>query len=371
MNRNSAPCFPMAGRVEQFRQFYRRANDRPLLGFFVGSEYPLHRYRASDRLPTERPLIPEDFDVAPYLDDSDRLFQLHEACGGDFIWSASAFWGIPWLEVALGCPIFANHETGSIYAKSPSNFNGPASIPEFDPDSPWMHKTVEFISRMAERSGGRWPIGTTRMRGISDLLSTLYGGTEFILAMFDQPNEVHAVCRRLTDFWIEFGKLQLRHIPPFHGGVGSFYYNLWAPPGTIWHQEDAAALLSPALYDQFIREHDARIAQAFPGCIMHQHPTRFVPTDFYMRMPFLALELHIDEGGPSAEALRPTHLKILADKPLVIWGDIPEDDLDWIFTRLPSAGLAVITTVQTPEEAGVIWRRHLEHVGTDSGSSHE
>jgi hypothetical protein len=231
--------------------------------------------------------------VAPYLDDCDRLFDLHEACGGDFIWSASAFWGIPWLEVALGCPIFADHSTGSIHAKPPPNFAGPDSIPEFDANSPWMRKAVEFLVRMAERSGGRWPIGTTRMRGISDLLS-LYGGSDFILAMMDRPDEVKRL-PRLTDFWIEFGKLQLAHIPPFHGGVGSFYYNLWAPPGTVWHQEDAAALLSPALYDGFIREHDDRIARAFEAVIMHQHPTKFVPTDFYLGMPFLALELHIVE----------------------------------------------------------------------------
>jgi len=355
----SAPHFPIAQRVARFRRFYQRTNERPLLGFFVGSDYPLRRYRASDNLPTDRPLTPEDFEVAPYLDDCDRLFDLHEACGGDFIWSASAFWGIPWLETALGCPIFADHSTGSIHTKPPANFVGPDSMHGFDVNSPWMRKTVEFLNRLAERSNGRWPIGTTRMRGISDLLSALYGGSDFILAMTDRAAEVERVCRKLTDYWIEFGRLQLAQIPPFHEGIGSFYYNLWAPAGTIWHQEDAAALLSPKLYDEFIRGHDDRIARSFPGCIMHQHPTNFVPTDFYLKMPFLALELHIDEGGPSAEALHPTHLKILAHKPLVIWGNIPERDLDWIFNKLPPQGLAVITVVESSEQAAVIWQRYF------------
>jgi hypothetical protein len=356
----SAPHFPIAERVERFQRFYQRTNERALLGFFVGSDYPLRRYRASDGLPDCRALTPEDFVVAPYLDDCDRLFDVHEACGGDFIWSASAFWGIPWLEVALGCPIFADHSTGSIHAKPPPHFAGPDSIPDFAANSPWLHKAVEFLDRVAERSKGRWPIGTTRMRGISDLLSALYGGSDFILAMTDRPEEVKQVCCKLTDFWIDFGRLQLAHIPAFHGGVGSFYYNLWAPPGTIWHQEDAAGLLSPKLYDEFIREHDDRIARSFAGCIMHQHPTKFVPADFYLKMPFLALELHIDEGGPSAEALYGAHLKILAQKPLVIWGNLSERDLDWIFKKLPPAGLAVITMVESPEQAGAIWQRHLE-----------
>ena len=90
---------------------------------------------------------------------------------------------------------------------------------------------------------------------------------------------------------------------------------------------------------------------------MHQHPTKFVPTDFYLRMPFLALELHLDEGGPSAAALEGTYRKILAQKPLVVWGNIGEADLDWLMRHLPAAGLAIITVVPSPERAAEIWNR--------------
>ena len=346
-------------RVSLFQKYYRFANERPLLGFFAGSEYPLHRYNAPHNLPEGRPLVPDDFDVTPYLDDCDRLFDEHEACGGDFIFSASAFWGIPWPEAIVGCNIIADHASGSIHSEKPSDFKGPDDIPSFDPKSPWAAKAAEFIKAMAQRSAGRWPIGTTRMRGISDLLSALYGGQEFLFAMMEKPDEVKAVCEKLTEIWIGFGKLQLEHIPLYHGGVGSFYYNMWAPVGTIWHQEDAAALLSPELYDEFIRPYDEKIVDAFDGCIMHQHPTGFVPTDFYLNMPFTCLELHIDHGGPSAEQLYETHIKILAKKPLLIWGDIPEKDLDWIFDKLPAKGLAVMTVVDGADQAAAIWNKYI------------
>lgn len=347
-------------RVARFQRYYAMENERPLLGFFHGSEYPLHRYPASHCLPANCPLTPEHFPVEPYLDDCDALFAQHEACGGDFIWAGSAFWGTPWLEAALGCDIVACHETGSIHSEPPAGFNGPESVPDFDGNSPWSRKMVEFLEKMAERSGGRWPLATTRMRGISDLLSALYGGDTMVFAMLEKPDEVKAVAAKLTDFSIECGRLQLAHIPDFHGGIGSFYYSMWAPRGTIWHQEDAAALLSPDLYEEFIEPCDREIAAAFEGCIIHQHPTGYYPVDAYLDMEMTALELHIDEGGPSAEQLFDVHKKILATKPLLIWGDICERDLDWIFSKLPPQGLAVNTVVASPEQAEALWDRYVE-----------
>lgn len=347
-------------RVENFKLFYQKKNERPLFGFFAGSEFPLHRYNAAKALPENRPLMPDDIEAEKFLDDYDRLFIEHEACGGDFIWSASAFWGIPWLEAGLGCSIIADHNTGSIHSKPPAEFKGSQSIPGFDRNSPWVKKTGEFLTRISERSGGRWPIGTTRMRGISDLLSALYGGEAFIYAMLEEPDEVKKVCERIAEFWTEYGRFQLENIPPFHGGVGSFYYHMWAPEGTVWHQEDAAALMSPALYDEFIRPWDERIVKSFPGCIIHQHPTGFYPVDDYLEMGMLALELHIDQGGPGAEQLYEIHRKILSKKPLIIWGDIPGRDLEWIFEKLPPQGLAVNTVVRNKEEAARLWNRYIK-----------
>jgi len=345
-------------RVRDSQLYYQRRNERPLLGFFLGSEYPLHRYEGAKALPDDRPLTPDDVAVEPYLDDCDRLFEGHEECGGDFVWSACAFWGIPWIEAALGCPIRADHATGSAYAEPPADFDGPDSIPDFDADAPWNAKTVEFITKMSERSAGRFPLATTRMRGVTDLLSALYGGEQFLFKMMEQPDEVKAVCAKLTDFFIAYGRLQLDHIPDFHGGMGSFYYSLWAPPGTVWHQEDAAALLSPDLYDEFIRPCDERMVQAFPHVIMHLHSTGYIPLDAYLDMGFAAIELHIDEGGRSAEELYETHMKILDRSPLLIWGDMTDADMDWIFTKLPAQGLAVNKVVRSAEEAQSLWERY-------------
>jgi hypothetical protein len=342
-------------RIENFKKFYTRSNDKPLLGFFMESEYPLKRYPSTSALPQGRPLVPEDFVVDDLLDDYDRLFELHERAGGDFIFAGSSFWGIPWLEAALGCEIFADHSTGSIYAKHPESLEG-INL-QYSSDNGWAKKGVEFLDKLAVRSGGRFPLATPRFRGISDLLACLYGDENLIFKFFEDADHIKTLCAKLTDFWISFASEQLEHIPEFHGGTGSFYYHNWAPAGTVWLQEDASSILSPDIFGEFILPCVEKQIEAFNGCIMHMHPTGFYPYRQLLDTGMLALELHIDEGGPGAEELLEVHKEILAKKPLIIWGAVTQSDLDFMFDNLPPQGLAIAVALNEEQAANKEYER--------------
>lgn len=350
--------FTIEQRVENFKKYYRKQNSRPLLGFFWGSEYPLQRYNAPACLPQSRPLEPQDFIVEDYLADTDRLFDEHERLGGDFIFAADAFWGIPWLEAILGCTLLANHETGSIHAE---NLPFGAKLETIDvPQNPWTQKAVEFLDKTSRHCGGRYPLATTRMRGISDLLAIVYGNEMMVYKMIESPSEVHNVCGILTELWINFGLIQLEHIPCFHGGTGSFYYNMWTQGKAVWMQEDASALLSPQLYEEFILPCDKKIISAFEGSFMHMHPTGFYPYRQLSQTDITCLELHIDEGGPNAEELFDVHKLIMSRKPMLIWGKIAEKDMDWIFSKLDTLGLAVMTAVEDAAQAQYLWDKYIK-----------
>jgi hypothetical protein len=134
---------------------------------------------------------------------------------------------------------------------------------------------------------------------------------------------------------------------------------MWAPADSVWHQEDAAALLNPSLYEEFILPCDVKIADSFGGCFMHMHPTGFYPYKHLLDTNMTCLELHIDAGGPNAETLYAVHKEILEHKPLLIWGQIPDGDLNWIFNNLPYQGLAVNVAVDTIEQAKAIWNKYI------------
>jgi 5-methyltetrahydrofolate--homocysteine methyltransferase len=349
----------LSERLERMTQWLERRNDRPLLGFTLGSYYPLNRYSEGSRRLPQGAVHPEDVVVTDYLDDTDRLFREHEEAGGDFVFSAAPFLGLPWVEASLGCGVLADHSSGSTRSTPPSEFARNPEIPAFSADNPWVAKMLEFIPALEAMSAGRYPVGVTLMRGIADLLSALYGAENFVLRMHDDPDEVHAVVAQLTEYWIAFGRCLLDRLPRFHAGTGSFFYGLWCPGRMIWLQEDAVALLSPTLYEKFIYPADCRIAASFENAVIHLHPTRFIPSRQLVATKLAAIELHIDHDGPRAEALEPHYRTVLESKPLLIWGDLTAADLEFVFTRLPREGLAVNVVAGSPAEAREIWDRTM------------
>jgi hypothetical protein len=349
----------LTDRLDRLTRWFERRNERPLLGFTLGSYYPLSRYPTGSRCLPAGQVLPEHVVVDQFLEDTDRLFEMHEAAGGDFIFSAAPFLGLPWVEASLGCGVVADHNSGSTRSTPPAGFMQNPVIPRFSEDNPWVAKLLEFIPALHARSAGRYPVGVTLMRGISDVLSALYGADNFVLRMYDDSQEVRAVVEQLTEYWIAFGRCLLDRLPLFHGGTGAFSYSLWCPGKTIWLQEDAVALLSPPLYEKFIYPADIRIAQSLPNVVMHLHPARFIPTRHLVATSLAAIELHIDHDGPRAEALEKHYRTVLAAKPLLIWGDVTQVDLDFIFSRLPHPGLAVNVVVNSAEEAHSIWERTM------------
>ena len=341
----------------RFRRYYQRRNTTPLVGFLVGGYYPLRRYVAAKTLPAGV-YEPEGLLAERFLPDCERLHAWHAACPGDLVWGASAFWGVPWMEAALGCQVEADHVTGSSRSHTIPGDDWP-SIPQFSPENPWVARCLQMIRAIAPHAEGRYPMGVSLMRGVSDILNALLGLERVIYGMLDAARRIDELAERITDFWIAFGQAQLSAMPTFAGGYGSFAYYLWAPGPCIWLQEDAAALLSPALYERFILPHDRRIAQAFDYCFMHLHPARYIPYQPLLDSELAAIELHVDKGGPTARELLPVYREILAHKPLMIWGDLSAEDIRTILDQLPPEGLALQIVVESPAEAHELYDRYF------------
>ena len=346
-------------KVNFMKSCYSRNNPKPAMGFFVGNEYPNIRYNCYPDLPASRPLQPDDFPIEPFLDECERLYNEHLACPGYLFWTGTPFWGIPWIEAMLGCNIYFNKDSESISSSPISSSITSDDIPEFTLDNLWVTKLIDFYQALATHSDGRYPIGTTRIRGLADILAAILGGEDFIMKAALHPEIIKSLLDKITPFYRHLMNTQIESIPLYLEGMGSFYYYNWTPANTRWHQEDSSMLLSPNIYSDLIEPYNKLIYQDGNN-ICHFHSTGgFIPYQEILRLNPLAIEMHLDSGGPRAKELHNVHLKILETTPLIIWGEFTEKDFEWIFSNLPPEGLILSVCVSSPEEAISIWTKWM------------
>ena len=85
-----------------------RPVDRPLIHPWRSGYYPAEQFPCgTSRWQTGAILRPEDVCFAPFAEDYERLYESQQNSDGDFGYVGSAYWGIPWLEAIMGCPVAA------------------------------------------------------------------------------------------------------------------------------------------------------------------------------------------------------------------------------------------------------------------------
>lgn len=336
--------------IQRHRLFWQRGDtDRPIGACWIGSRLPDELYRAARAIPTGR-VMAADVDVEQFLADYDHLQQVHESVEDDAFWVASPFFGLPWVEAILGCPVYYSGETfwvDPIWPEWPADIRLP--LPEGEA---WLAKLVEFTRGLVERASGRYAVATTLMRGPSDLAAAVRGHEAMIYDLYDHQEELNQLLDVVTSVWIEVARAQLDSIPRLSGGYVSNFYRAWAPDRVVFTQEDASASYSPSLFRKFLLPRDQRITDAFPYSIMHVHSPTVWPVEQWLGVESLScVEINYDNNGPRLPELLPLLRTIQERKPLVIRGEFTVEEVGWVKRELSPNGLLLNLVAWSAEEA--------------------
>jgi hypothetical protein len=307
--------------------------DLPVVAFRVGSIFFNEQFKASARLFEDKRITPDMLDVDGFLCDYERMFLETESIGQTAFWVAEPFNAVPWLEAIMGCPIYG---TASSLISHPVESPFDAIDRVIDDDNPWVKKYFEFARKLVKLSGGRFPVGQSLLRGMSDVAGALIGQKEFIYAAYDEPEKLAKLMNKIADVFLYMIRRLYEEIPPYQGGYTIGLFHVWTPDQCIWYQEDLVALLSPAIFRDFIRQPDERLCAAFPYSMMHVHPSAFSTLDDIMTLEKLtAVEVNKDTGGPNVRQMLPQIRKIVGKKNVIIWGELDREDIDCIYEELP------------------------------------
>jgi hypothetical protein len=346
----------ISARLAMHEAFWKSSPaSHPAASFRVVPDFFFSRHfkAAEHLLVPNKKISPGMLVVDDFLPDYERMFQTAEELGQDAFWTAEPFTGIPWMEAILGCDVYAGEE--SFISKPWMKSLDDLEKIRLDRENPWYKKYMEFTRKLVELSRGRFPIGQPIMRGPSDMVGAIMGQTEMVFAFADEPERLKEFFLKVTDVFIQVIGEQKKLVPLFHGGSSMGFYHVYCPGTSIWYQEDLSAIMSPALYREFLLEPERRICEGHDYTAIHLHPSSFFLLDELLANDWLkAVEVNKDVGGPSVLEMIPELKKITAKKNLIFWGDFTPEELECVRKNLPKGRIFFNIIAPTMEEA-----RHL------------
>ncbi len=295
--------------------------DRPLYGVSrVGHESHLKRYsRIGARLPSTGPVRPEMLRTRDFLKDVDRLLLEHEALGGDLLWAATPFVGVPWVEAIIGCPVRVSF--GSLWADSQEKDWVKLEKVDLSENNAWLQKLLELQEALVDHLAVKHPVGiSTMMRGPGDMAAAALGTQRFVLSLYDHLAKVKGLLSYYTDVWLKVAECQRRLTLPFQGGytVGS-WVGLWGTDPCQYLQDDVLAILSPSLCQRALVEQYRHICSRTRYSIFHLHPSALYAVDELLKVKNLTIiEINRERVDIPIERLLPTLKRIQQDKALFI-----------------------------------------------------
>ena len=231
-----------------------RPVDRPLVGLWIGGYYPAEQFpRGTAAVAPEQRLDPQDVRFALFADDYESLYQAHLAVDDDFFYVGSAYWGIPWLEAILGCPVSlaAANCRAEAFLSDPADFAGCDA--DLDAD-PWLAALLRFNEELVRFADGRFPVCPPLLRGPGDVASAMLGGTEFVTGFIDRPDAMKRLLDDVARTRVAvLGRLHAI-LPAWHEthAAGGYPSRVWCRRTVAYYQEDSAALLNPRLFREFL-----------------------------------------------------------------------------------------------------------------------
>jgi hypothetical protein len=248
---------------------------------------------------------------------------------------------IPWVEAILGCAIWLDRDSGSMWSEpflaDPRDWQRPT----LDPENPWFKKMLEFTRYLAEHEDGTYLVTQTLMRGPIDMVRAYFGDSETCVALMDHEDKIREILDGTTDIFIQVAQANLELMPRFEGGYGS-YFGIWAPGTVVRTQCDMSALMSPKGYKELVVPFEEKVCRPFEYSLIHLHSgfLHTVPALLEVELP-TAIEIALDTGSTpvSTREVIDVCRTILERKPVLLEGEMTAADLEYAYDTLPPHGL--------------------------------
>lgn len=258
-----------------------------------------------------------------------------------------------WVNCLGGTPRFSQRtiwfETQTTDFSKPSPFR-------HDPDNPWTRKYVNLVQAIC-RVAGRddFYVGAKGGLPANDLLSMLMGTEEFLFGLMDHPQWMADAIMAGAQDRIALAK-SIQHLVResghvlTNGNVG--WMPFWAPEPFTSMQSDVSCMLSPEMFDRFVRPELELNAEAHGSIWYHldggdakQHLPRL------LSLPFLRVLQYTP--APNEPPNGPDHIQMYKQAQVagkIVHIDVPLHYVEPLVRALDPARLMLQTVCSSREE---------------------
>jgi hypothetical protein len=221
---------------------------------------------------------------------------------------------------------------------------------------------VSLTEHFAENAPGKYLMGVTDLGGNLDIAISLLGSQQLILNMIDYPEEMNKFIAEIDDVWFICLE-RLFNIISQHVEGYSTWMNLWCRDRWYPLQCDSAVLLSPDLFEQFVKPALEREARFLDRAIYHlDGPEQIKHLDIILDVegiqgiqwqprPVEDPHAGIHRQDQGNEKWFPLYKKIQESGKNLILLYVPSEDVEKLLNNLSSKGLFISTNCNSEDEA--------------------
>jgi hypothetical protein len=170
----------------------------------------------------------------------------------------------------------------------------------FDKNGFYWNWTKEALAYVSERANGKYIATMPDLIEGLDLLSELFGTQEFLLNLMDCPDAIHPLLDQLDELYFEAYDELSKLIKSPEGYVPYMAFNTWGPGRCAKVQCDFSAMISPDMYEEFVKPRIQKQCQRLDYTVYHlDGPDALRHIDSVLSIPELdALQWEPGAGNP-------------------------------------------------------------------------
>jgi len=234
-------------------------------------------------------------------------------------------------------------------------------LPSYDPSNPLWQASLELCRRGAERLAGKALVTFPDLIENLDTLASLRGTQELLLDLVERPEEVHRWQRAILDLYFDYYDRLYDVIREEDGGSCFSGFHIWGPGRIAKLQCDMSAMISPAMFEEFVAPYLAEQCRRLDYSVYHlDGPQAIQHVDALLAIQELdGIQWTPGAGSPDigSEVWMPLYRKIRAGGKSLMLIFLSPDDAERIVTELGPEGLDMCFLAESEDEADEIIRR--------------